>query len=366
MQTRIYVLPVEVESVQGRNTAMVDVPGNRQVTRKYNKSSGIQVPIPFERDPTTKKLRTGLEEMVDNKYHGEGNPLLEELPSNWQQYKEEISSKERITLQTEIEIFGNLPKGSLTSDSQVPLMSEVMVNPKLIKESKSNMLDEFIYYLPANNMHVLDANKNFRDCLGILAIMNSSKVAKDRGSINSNKHLFFVSTAEEGMAMVSQQRNKLTSTIARLDALLKNTTPNERFKFAINLGLIRKTNEIDSLVTPAIEDYVWEDKKYADLTKAERLTKFNMLCDEFQKDKDKFECNYLYQMANITRVLRIVTGHIYWTSQREMNPNLYDLGTSQTAVIKRLIDSKKSYDPIDVDNIWALLNNELKRSGVVL
>lgn len=360
----IFVYPVVKNSAVGRhNSTVVRRSDGHTISRKNGRSAGIQIPLVFEKDSRTNRFITGLDKFTANPFFKDSNPNWGQLPNIWNDEKTRLENQEEITIQEFYEITDRVPKGTYTNISGNKNMAQLALNKKAFDKQEPTFLDEFTYYFPTDMCTVLDSTQGSRSRLAIHLVENSKLVAKDKASVNEDKHLFYIGKAQEDNEAKKAKRIVLQKGYSISEKLEQIHDSFTRYQFAVLFNLTNDLEITDSNVIHYLSNYFWEEKVLNQPSKLERIKKAIKLYKLYQEDMEAFQIEYLHKQAMNTRVFRIEAGKTFWVTKREIQ-NLYDLGVNLRNIKERFKKELEVHDPNDADNMYVLLINDLKERGV--
>ena len=361
---KIYVLPVPRESAQGRGSySLVSSSGNyipmgRQVAK------GVTITLGFvERAESPSRLYTGLDDLVTNPYYEQE---LGSLPSDirpgtlWEAKYPTISKMEKISKQTLFEILDNVPENFYTASKNIGGMY-TMYDGTTDNKEQPNFLEKFKIYLE-DGVNVFTSETS-RGRLGIQVCETHPLVARVKEQINPDIHRFYIGSEQEALVEKNERRSVQTKALGKLAKVYEEYPEFLAYQFAIVLDLVKGT-VTNASVKLALDDFLWEQKKTAEGTLDERITRFNSIFDEFEKDKDMLNIRYLVKQAFNANVISNVGGSMFWRSKKSIE-NLYKLGTNIGKIETMFYNELLRYDPMSEEDNWYIeLVNELESKGV--
>ena len=361
----MYLVPVWTHSAQQRSEHLVETSSGRTTTRKNHKAKDVNVPLCFEKDATTGKLKTGFEKLELNPWYGrDTKDLHQELKSRWKSEAEYLSKEEYIPVQMRLEIIDNAEKGEYTSDSGVLSMTDVYLNKDRMKTCIPNFLDSFTYYLSFDGVNVLDESRGKRDRLAVYLMKNSSLVAPSREEVNMDRHMFYIGGEEDAIEQKTRKRRKFQSGIAKLEILETEYDSFVSYQFAIILLSSSIGDLSPTVVRNDLQDYIFEEKLHRLGSRDERIDKFGKLFLLFKENNDEFEIRYLLKQAEKSYVFFTAQAKTFWKSQK--GNARYDLGTSSERIVKRFMQEMEVADPNDMENMYNILIADLETAKVRL
>lgn len=363
-KVKVYVLPVQRQSVQGRSNYTFGTK-NGEVNAERTFARGVKKVFPFAGNTDGTALATGLETYIENPYFEQDyNNLSEELrpKSNWRLKLEEIKTQEQITLQTLYEILDNVPEGTYS-----PLKAGVSMSSSnmaiALKTWTPTFLENFRIYLE-DGTNVF-TNETQRGRLAIQLVRNHPKIAPDKKSINPNYHEFYIAQQDEALEERAGKRNTVMYAVTELGVLKEKlkAEPFLLYQMAVVLGCVRG-NVSTKVVDDELATWVWEQKKIGNLTQEQRISDFEDLLPLFENTEglDKMYIKYLIKQALNSNIIINEKGKYLWLSQRKIE-NLFDLGTSKKGV-ETFFYNELSKAEAEVDSHVSTLETELKKAGV--
>jgi hypothetical protein len=355
---KIYVLPVQRVSAQGRNNYDFVTNEGTSIPAGRTKSKGVVISMKFHR--TENKLATGFDEMITNPFYGLDCPSPQ-----WLSIWETIKNQQEINLQTVNEIKDNVAQGTYTSLAATPVMARAMNDIVLAQSVARDQteLEKFICYLDTEGTNVFD-NQSHRGRMSIALCKNHPRVAASANVANSDIHEFYIGEEEEAIKQKVEKRDLLVDALANLGDLLKNY--NEFTQQQVSTILKLLYNDASQAVTKsALQDFLFEERKNAFGNQGERIEKFNTVYNLLTKEPDRVYIKYLVEQAVKNYVILLDGGKYIWKSQRGID-NYYDLGVKQTSVENLFLREYETFDAKDAnpDNAYYKLIQELRGYGV--
>ena len=356
---KIYVLPIQRVSAQGRNNYDFVTNEGTSIPAGRTRAKGVKISMKFHRNEN--KLVTGFDEVTTNPYYG-----LNDCPaSEWLPLWDTIKNQQEVNVQTINEIKDNVAQGTYTSVAASPVMARAMNDMSLAQSVAKTQteLEKFICYLDTEGVNVFD-NLSQRGRLSIALCKNHPRIAPNANSANSDIHEFYIGEEEEAIKQKVEKRDLLVDSLANLGDLLKNY--NEFTQQQVSTVLKLLYNDASPAVTKsALQDFLFEDKKNAFGNQQERIEKFNNIYELLTKEPDRVYIKYLVEQAVKNYAILMDGGKYIWKSQRGID-NYYDLGIKQTSVENLFLREYEIFDPKDInaDNAYYKLIQELRGFGV--
>lgn len=365
-EKRVHVVKVPKVSYQKRGNYTTIGPdgvrrqANRQMARKVTR------PFGFVSDKNNEKiLITGLDNYVVNPYFDtdiEDIPISYRPKGPWENKWNDIRAKEKITLQLLYEIMDNVDEGYYASMKNTPSMSSPLANAKRFQELEPTFLEVFKIHLHEGTN--VFKNSTQRGRLGILVLENHPRIAesKEEADQNPDKYDFYIASAEEVLEESERKDNKYMEAIVRLSDVMDNYDSFVAYQFAVALKAV-KGNVGTREAKKALREYIMSDKRVSGMTQMERWDQFNKVYVAFKDDINTLYALYLVRQAYILSIFRDVSGKIVWATQKTRE-NLFDLGVNFNKVVDGFYQAMKTYDPdVDIDNMFAILEGEIKSQG---
>lgn len=355
---KIYVLPVQRVSVQGRNNYDFVTSEGTSIPAGRSRSKGVKLAFKFAREDN--KLKTGLDELTTNPWYNEPCPS----PS-WFETWSNIKDRQEITLQTVYEIRDDVPQGTYTAMVTTPTMAKAMNDTALAMSvgQKQTELEKFICYLDTEGANVFDTTTH-RGRLSIALCKNHPKIAPSANLANSDLHEFYIGEEEEAIKQKIEKRDVLLDSLANLGDLLKNYNSFVQQQVGTILKIFY--NDVsESVIKSTLQDFLFEEKKNSFGTQTERIERFNQVYELLTKEPDRVYIKYLVEQAIKNFVILLDGGKYIWKSQRGID-NYYDLGIKTTSVENLFLREYEIFDPKDInpDNAYYKLTQELRGYGV--
>ena len=369
MKKKAYIVPVYGTSVLRRNESKVQLDNGIVIEKKSHKAGGIDIPVPFRKEPGTNKMITGLDELVENPWHEDMKPDYVNLGSYWRDKENYLKSRESITLQEYLEIEYNLKPGTLDDTSGVKTMAELHLKPRReFENQKPSMIDDFYKRFSFDHITTLDAGKSLEDALAIQLAENQPSIfAPNRESVNKNKHSFWIAYEEDDIEVIRTERKQMQKAVSQLEDMQTNNSDFTLYQMSVILEII-KGNATTKQVNSALEDYLWMPKKTEYGTQSTRVLKFKERYNLLKKDAVAFEVEYMFRQALNSGVFKInkADNSIYWTSQRGVD-NFYNLGRNIKNIKGRIYKERASFDEaLDTDNMYGMLYEDLQNNNIKL
>ena len=355
---KIYVLPVQRVSVQGRNNYDFVTNEGTSIPAGRTRAKGIKISFKFHR--IENKLITGFDEMTTNPFYGQDCPAPSWLPI-W----ETIKNQREINVQTVNEIKDNVPQGSYTSLAASPVMMTAMHDMSTAQSvaKLQTQLEKFICVLDSEGVNVFD-NTTHRGRMSIALCKNHPRIAPNAASANSDIHEFYIGEEEEAIKQKVEKRDMMMDAFADLGDLLKNYNEFTHQQVATILKIVYG-DASTSVVKSGLQDFIFEEKKNAFGNQTERIEKFNSIYNLLTKEPDRVYIKYLVEQAVKNHVILLDGGKYIWKSQRGID-NFYDLGVKTTSVENLFLREYEIFDAKDAnpDNAYYKLTQELRGYGV--
>lgn len=353
MKNVIHIQPVVTQSPQNRNDLLIKINGDKTVRRGVNRASGTTISLKFYKDYSINKLRTGLDKLVDNPWYNTDELLKED----YAKYRH----KEKITLQEKLEIETGVSIGTYTSECVTPNMVAFNSQSRGIVPKQPNTLETFTYYFSGTESTIIPYDTP-RNKLAYHMVLTHPKVAQLGETVNPDKHVLRIVSAEEETAFKLKSRNVLQQAYANLNILQTTGKGYERARFALLLGVTLDVEPDLNTIDNGLSDYVWLETKDKFGTQAERVDFFNNWFNMWKDKNVEFYMNSLVKLAETSRVFVKSVGEYYWTSKK--GTVLYNLGSSVDRIVSKLIIAYDEAGPEIEGNIYNMLVDELKTKGI--
>jgi len=364
LNKKVFVIPVPRKSVQGRSDYDINLSTGERISANRTRARNAKVRVKFT-SPDGFKLKTGLDEVVDNPFYGlELDQIANDIRPRqyWASiYNEEVKDRKTLPLQTLYEIIDDQPKNSYTSVKNLRPADAKYNNGKA-----PTVLEDFALYLD-DNMAVFNGNTS-RGRLAILLLENHPKVAKSREEANVTKHEFYLASDDEATARKKSERSKIMETMANTKDLTTNYDKFTRFQVASILNVVKDKQIIETKVDNELEEFVFIQKSIRNGgTQEERHKKFNELYDLVKAGKDgkiKLYIKYMFKQALNYRIIVNSNAEYLWLSKKD-HENVYRLGRDLDKIHNMFHQEYINYNPdIDEYNWYKELEEELVRTGI--
>jgi hypothetical protein len=292
---------------------------------------------------------------------------IDDVPENirprgeWELKYDKISSQEKITLQTYLEIVHNQPEGTYSPVCTAPPMSKMK---PLSRDQQATYLEDYGKRL-VDGTNVIESGSQDGD-LALLVVENHPKIAKSLDQANIDHHRFYISNVEEEKMEETRANDRYMELVAAGSDVINNMKPFIAYQIGIVLRIF-KDKPTMSTIRKSLQDYVTKqtqtqfgsvDERYTDFMKVYKLAKGD------QEERARLYITYLIQQAENSSVFHISDGRYIWVKQRE-NRNWYNLGTSIQTIIDRFVREYMVYDPeVTPENFFAYLEDEVAAKGL--
>lgn len=363
MKKTIIVKPVPRISAQNRHEyyyrdGETAIPAGRTKARNAADRYG------FVSAKDGKNLKTGMDKIITNPYY---NKSIDEVAENirpkgeWELQYEQLSSTEKITMQTYLEIVHNQPKGTY---SPVRTMSDMTKMKPLNKEHLSSFLEEFGCRL-VDGTNIFTSGTPDND-LAILVVENHPKIAPSREDVNPDMHNFYIANVDEELVEETKLKDRFMELVAAGQDLLDNMDSFVAYQVGVILKLF-KGKPTMTAIRKVIQEFVTTQARTEKGTLEERYQMFMEIYKLAKGDTEaraKMYVMYLIRQAINESIFHVSKGSYFWVSQKD-NENWYALGSSYKTIIDRFIQEYVAYDPgIVPENFFAYLEEEVGRKNL--
>ena len=326
------------------------------------KASNTTESIGFYLVPETGRYKTGLDEMVPNPFKGESIEVLKShknLSDKWNPILSVVLNEDTISRQIWYEILdGTEPNFYTSAMSQDFISRRESFDPK-----KPKTFIEGFQITLYEGLNVFTSDTS-RGRMAIQAVKNCPLIAKDKVSVNSDYHTFYIAEENEEALEQVQMFDKENRAIVELYNLQEKFPEDKLYQFAC---ILRDRNDfplIKGEVAPQIvKQQLNKFIKNKDKDKAANIDKFLKLVDVFKENSLLFEVEYLVTQAINTRTIGEKDGILYWYPKQ-----------AETAVYKHrnrdafktfILRELENFDPKDpLGNYYYDLKTDLQSKGV--
>lgn len=366
----VYVNPVPRPSVQGRdkqvysfslNTGQVVQTRSMGKTKEFGIGSEFQFLINFDKN----RLDTGLDETIENPFSDSNEESLRaelSLSSHWSKERlENIIAAKQLKKQTYFELLADVQEGFYTSE-----IGATIFNTRDLKKAPEP------YFLQKFKIILYDRPNKFtsetpRGRLAIQLLTRLQNVAKDKLSINSAFHDFYISEENEAEMEKLAKQDKINEGIYHLYKMKEEFTDYQKYKLAVLMktkdGKVLVKGDVNSLsVNTALNNYV----TFPDPQQLHNINNFLEVVKlmDSAKGQEAVHIKYLIQQAVNANIISIRDGFYIWNSKAS-TPNMYKFTD-----FKKLYSLMKSeyviYNPEDTEhtNWYGELLEEVKNKGI--
>ena len=358
--TTLFISPVPRVSAQGREKqtySFVDhITGNIVPTgqpMRKQKADGAGSRIKFSPDYENMRLKTGLDELVDNPFYGSTS-------GNIPQHVKEAT---KITKQTLFEIEDGVPAGTYTNQMTGGGIFRLKQSTDLSK-IQPNFMETFevILYDRVNIFNDLSP----RGRMAIQLLKSHPRVAPDKNSVNSTVHTFYVS--EENEAMVEKLRKQEQIDEANYEKVNLFKKAGEFIVYKVGSLCMYKDNRpvvkgqaTPDLVKQQINAYLADGKHQ--MENVDKFMKIIEMLNGGKEGKQRFDIKYLIQQAFNVNVLDARDGYIYWNS-KSGTANMYKFADG-LKLENLILAESLIYNPDEgqTNAYGDLLNEVIKKGG---
>lgn len=349
---KMFIYPVQRESVQGRNNYMFVKADGSKVPANRTFSRGAHKYYSFPSSADNMSIVTGMNEQMDNPFKMEAHQV--HIGSSWHDRAKELIERDSISVQQYLEVMDNQEPGTYTSTKRITQPFKQRAADKW----EATFLERFRFSFEDNTNVLVSTNPEHR--IAMMMARVSPRIANSRDEINPSMHDFYIGQEYEAIRAKRGKRQVIGKAIGMLEELAEKHDAFWMYQLGVIIGEVR-VDTPPAIVRDRLEDYLWSQRK----DQVQRCEKFIRLVGEFFKDqagKEATYTRYLMAQAVSTRVWALRTGEYYWTSKK--GTNFYRLGRKVEPILRMIHDefSKFTADP-DTDNVYADLISELKLKG---
>lgn len=313
----VYVKSVVRPSIQKRTDYEVD-----GVKVNKTKAKGAKTQLKVQRSASTKRLKTGLTEVIDNPYY---KSQASDMPSSWSfEDWNKVTELEEIPRQWVMEIKHNVPKGTYRDD---PFPFEITNNyvPTYMQKLRIYLND---------GTTIFDRNIPEQEIM-YYALLATDKVALSFDEVGP-KQYFYISRVNEEEERTAKKREQIDEAIYNSVVLRRESGVGIKEMLAKSLDIIS-----GDVSDEAIDNKISMFINTPDSTQLERVRKFNKF---FEKTKTPDGVEELKARSLIKDLLHynIVTnyqGEYIWHTAPSQE--LKSLGKSEAHTLRWFLDKER-------------------------
>jgi len=359
----LIVKSVPRTSVQGRSLHTSNY-GNTSVPLNKTKASGVYEPFFFSRYSNVPKYATGGDEQVLNEFDRftKGSELREayRLDNTWSDEElDKIVASEKISRQSYYEILDGQPKNFYTNVTKTSLFTAKAKDVQ--NRPEPTFIEKFSIILYDGENYFYSDTPRGRWAIQLLK--HHPLVAKDKDSINSSKHHFYIALENEE-ALEQENRLKLKEDVIFQWSLLQREA--NEFQIYQVASLLKDAGSNIVQGQMASEEVKRKVRMYLDKS-SENLRAFAKVA-ELTKDVPglkKLEVKYLIQQARNIDLIQVRNNKVIWVTRDsdDVNREFKSLEELEKFFLKEQAAFKKGSNDL---NFYSILQTELQERNIKL